>query len=409
MHLKIVDQYRGLPASVYVLALERLISAVGQFVFPFLTMFLSSRIGLSDQEVSLFLTLMACTMAVGAPLGGRLADRFNRKYVYIILMLLGDGFFVLAGFFVDSMAVVWLILAAYFFIYMTHPVQGALVMDLTTPANRQESFSLTYLGYNLGYAFGPLIAGLLFENYTSWLFFGQVILGALGLTLMLIYVKDARPDQQALAAIAADSSRRHEQAKQGSMFKLLWNDKFFLSFILLCALFAFAYSQMAYILPLDMERMFGVSQGSKFYGAVWSINGACVFLITPLAVLLGKRRPPLANLSLAALLYALGFGCYAFAHQLWLIYGLAVLWTAGEVICHTNAQVLIANRAPASHRARYQSMYEVLAGCGRALGPLLMGLFLLGRTYAQGWLLTGGVCLGAAAGFLLLRRQEKHK
>lgn len=408
MSFPLLDQYRGLATSVYVLTLARFISALGQFIFPFLTMFLSSRMHLSDQQISYFLLVTYLAMIMAAPCGGRLADRFNRKYVYIILTLIGESFFIATGFLLEKPAAVALIICGYFFIYATGPILSALMMDLTPPHQRQESFSLVYLGFNLGYAFGPLIAGLLFIHHTAWLFWGQALMGMASLLLLALYIRDARPDRAALEAIAADPSRRREQASSASWLRQLLSDPRFLLFCLLTAMFAFSYSQMAYILPLDMARIFGVESGSRAYGLVWSVNAALVVALTPLVVLLSRRKPPLFNMIIAALCYTVGFGAYAWARQLWLIYALAVLWSLGEVYCFANASVFMAGHAPATHRARYQSVYEALNAAGRASGPLLMGRFLIGRAYNQGWLLAGAVCLLAAAGFLLMLLTENR-
>lgn len=408
MSFPLLDQYRGLSAPVYVLALARFISAVGQFVFPFLTMFLSSRLGFDDQQISYFLLATYLLMIVGAPLGGRLADRYERKRVYIILTLLGEAFFVAAGFLLERALTAYLIMAAFFFIYSTGPVLSAMLMDLAQVERRQESFSLVYLGYNLGYAFGPLIAGLLFAGNTAWLFWGQALLGIVSLLLLALFIPEGQPGADDLSRVAADPSRRSEQASQAPLLKQLSADPRFVVFCLLNAMFAFTYSQMAYILPLDMARLFGVEAGSRYYGLVWSVNGALVVLLTPVVVLASRHRSPLFNLILAGACYGLGFGAYAWARQLWLIYGLAMLWTAGEVCCFANASVYLAGHAPITHRARYQSVYEALCAAGRASGPLLMGRFLLGRSYNQGWLLAGAVCLAAAAGFAALHLREER-
>jgi len=59
---------------------------------------------------------------------------------------------------------------------MTYSPISAVITDVTTPLNRNEAFSLTYFATNVGFAFGPLIAGFLFENYTSMIFLEMVYL-----------------------------------------------------------------------------------------------------------------------------------------------------------------------------------------------------------------------------------------
>lgn len=407
MSFPLLDQYRGLTAPVYVLALARFMAAMGQFVFPFLTLFLSSRMGLSDQQISYFLLATYVAMIVAAPWGGRLGDRHGRKKVYITLTLTGDACFAAAGFLLERPVTVALIMTGFFFIYSTGPVLSAMMMDLTPVERRQESFSLVYLGYNLGFAVGPLIAGLLFMEHTAWLFWGQALMGAAALLLLALFIPAAKPGAAEFSAIAADPERRFERPSEAPLLRQLAADPRFVFFCLLNAMFAFSYSQMAYILPLDMSDIFGVADGARYYGLVWSVNAGLVVLLTPLVVLASHRRPPLFNLIFAACFYALGFGANAWARSLPLIYGLALLWTLGEVCSFANGSVFLAGHAPASHRARYQSVFEAMSAAGRAMGPLIMGRFLLGRSYYQGWLLAGAVCCLAAAGFVYLHLTEE--
>ena len=443
MRLKMIDQYRGLPRPVYMLMIARLIIATGTFVYPFLTMFLSSRIGMDDQQVSRYLLLVALAQLPANLLGGKLADRFPRKLVYGTAMLLSASFFALSGFFCQHSFVVYLILVGYFFSNMSHPVLSAMIMDSTDDSNRQESFSLVYLGFNLGYAIGPMIAGLLFEEHTPWIFWGQAILVSSAVLLVLLQMPLLAPgrsmaqrpipsresDRTAESAYGSESTRRLEPAEpaytsapapvplaadqsataQVGLWKLLRHDPVIWIFGLCLTTFGVAYAQITYLLPLDLELTQGVSGASTSISLVWSLNGAVVFLASPLVVLLTKKNPPVLNCALGGLFYMLGFGGTAFIQgRLWFLLPFVVIWSAGEILCNTNSGVFIANHAPASHRARYQSIYDVIQNLGKAAGPLLMGFFLLWHSYRQGWILVSLLCLLAAWGLALLQRSLKR-
>ena len=409
MRVRIIGQYYGLPHQIYLLFIARTITAMGAFVFPFLTMFLSSRLHYDETQIASYLLLMAFATILGAPLGGKLADRFSRKRTYITVMLLSDTCYLLAGFFCESLGVVYLIWGGSFFMQMGMPILSAMMMDLTTPMNRQESFSLVYLGFNLGYAFGPLIAGLLFEDHTRWIFWGQALLNLTAVSLIAFLVHDTRPDRAAAAEIAADASRHRERAENASLLRLLIRNPLVLFAAASASLYALSYSQLSYILPLQMEELFGIASGSKYFGAIWSLNGAMVFIATPVLVLISKHRPPLFNLAMAGIFYCLGFGLYSWCKSLLPMYLLVVVWSCGEVTAATNTGVLIANYAPISHRARYQSIYDMIQGAGRAFGPLLMSPFLARFSYTTSWRLISLLCLTGASLFFLLLRWESRR
>lgn len=391
--------------------IARIVAAMGAFVYPFITMLLSSRLHFSDQEISVFLLVLAASYVPSALIGGKLADIFNRKYIYVIVTFIGNISFFIAGFYCYSLSVIYLILIGYFFVNMGNPITAAMMMDITDPRNRQESLSLCYLGANLGIAVGPLIAGFLFENYTRWIFWGNALLSSLAMLLIAIWIKDTRPDEQAIKAIMADASRQAERPAEGGLLSQLLKNPLLLFFALIGTCYTFAYSQLSYLMPLHLEEVFGIAVGSKYIGAMWSLNGLIVFISTPLIVLLFKKRNALLNISTAGIAYVLGFGLYAFTQNIIIILLLVIVWTCGEVLCATNSGVFIANNTPLTHRARFQSIYEIIQGTGRAIGPLLMSSFLLNHSYSQGWLLVSLVSFCAVMGYYILYRisTSKHR
>jgi len=398
----IITQYRGLPRQVYFLLIARTIVAMSSFVYPFLTLFLNNRIGMSESEIGNYLFLITMVYIPAALIGGKMADKISRKWVYFAAMVLADISFFIAGFYCSQSFVIYILIAGFFFMNMSMPVLSAMMMDLTRPDNRQECFSLVYLGYNLGFAFGPLIAGLLFENYTQWIFWGQALLNLAAMSLIVIFVKDTMPDQDAIGAIAVDESRTKEFASDEPLFKSLIRSPIVIFFAFFGALYAFAYAQLGFVLPLQMEDIFGIGSGSKYYGAVWSLNGIGVFLLTPVMVLLFKHKNPLFNLAIAGICFAVGLGFYSQTASLPLIYLMAIIWTAGEVMGVTNTGVFIANHSPVTHRARYQSIFDIIQGSGRAVGPMIIGAFLMEHTYNDAWLLIGLLCLVAALAYFIM-------
>ena len=73
MLFDMIDQYRGLPRQVYIILIARVVAATGAFVYPFITMLLSSRLGFSDQKISYYLLILAVSYVPSALLGGKLA------------------------------------------------------------------------------------------------------------------------------------------------------------------------------------------------------------------------------------------------------------------------------------------------------------------------------------------------
>lgn len=154
--------YRGLPQPIYVLFFSTVINAVGIFVYPFLALYLTRRLGYTALQAGTYMTFASILYVPGSMIGSKLADTIGRKPVLVIFQLMMDLCFVLAGFFEGKPIIPYLVLLALFFDGMVDPAREAMKTDLTTMENRQVSFSLIYLGHNVGFAIGPVIAGYLF-------------------------------------------------------------------------------------------------------------------------------------------------------------------------------------------------------------------------------------------------------
>lgn len=408
MVTKLIEQYKGLPKQVYIILTARTIAAMGAFVFPVVTMFLSSRLHFSDQVISYYLLALSLSYMIAAALGGKLADKFNRKNVYVAILLCSNILLITAGFFTNSIIIIPFMFFGTLFMNMANPVMAAMLTDVTTPETRQESMSLCYLGYNLGLAVGPLIAGFLFENHTPWIFWGQGIINTVAVLIIIVGLKDVEITQAQLDEIKADERRHQELASDKSFLRELLNRPVVIAFACIAVIYAFSYSQISYMMALHLEDIFGIAKSSKYIGIIWSINGICVFAFTPIVVYAFKRFDSLFNISLAGLGYAIGFGMYAFTNNIVFIFLLVIVWSAGEVLSSANCGVFIANNSPASHRARFQSIYDVVQGIGRASGPLLMGIYLMNHTIPQAWFLIGILCLCAFIAFFILHKLHSH-
>ncbi|MBE6036927.1 MAG: MFS transporter [Clostridiales bacterium] len=409
LNIKFINQYIGLPKSIYMVAIARMLIIMGHFVYPFMTLYLTTRFGYTTEEVGQYILLLSLVYIPGALIGSNIADKVNRKVTFCICMILADLFFVVCGFLYQSEVMLIPLVAAFFFLNSAFPILTSMVMDMTTPSNRQESFSLISIGLNLGFAIGPSLASLLFENYAQWLFFGQAMLNFSAVLLVIFFIKDTRPTKEDIAAVAAAEDRALEQASSESFLKLIFKSPIIMGFILGAAAIAFIYAQFFYMMPLQLNETFGTTLGSRYYGTTCFINGAGIVILAPFMVMLTKKFNPLFNMAVAAVLYAVGFGLYG-STNIWTLFMLfAVIWTSGEVLVSANISVFLANHAPITHRARFQSLYDITHAVGKAIGPLILGTYLMTHTYADAWRLVALLGVAAALLFSLLGFIETRK
>lgn len=358
--------YRGLPRSIYVLFFARIVNSLGSLVFPFMTMFLTQRLGLSEGDAGWYIMLSGTAFIPGSLLGGKLADHFGRKRIMVTAQFLAAASFIPCAFLGASMTIPLLLIAGQFFLGVVHPTTQAMTTDLTTPENRKAAFSLLYLGHNIGFAVGPLVAGYLYQHHTPWIFLGDALTTFLSLILVCLFVGETLPDHHALKDSLNKES--HERAEEGSALSLILRRPGLVIFILLAAVMNFVYAQMSFSLPLFMAEVFS-DRGPVLFGSVMSFNAIIVILGTPLLIAATRRLAPVLSTALAAALYAVGFGMLYFLNAYPLFILSTFIWTSGEIFSATNVDVHIANHTPISHRGRFNAIFPIIMGIGFAMSP----------------------------------------
>lgn len=403
--LKSFSIYRGLPPSIYTLFLATVVNGVGIFVFPFLTLFLTKKLGMGERSAGDFLLLVSLAYIPGTLVGGRLADRFGRKRVMLVSQALCGLLFIPCGFLGVNSLVPWLVLVSLFFDGVTDPARSAMSMDLTTPENRQAAFSLLYLGHNLGFAFGPLIAGFLFENAMSWLFWGNAIAVLASLALVIAFIPETRPTESQLReSLEGDSS---ERAHEGGLLSALKSRAFLVVFVGITTWYGFVYAQHRFALPLQLERTFA-GGGAKLYGILMTLNAVLVILFNAPLVAALRRFRPIVNVAIAGFLYFVGFGMIAVIRSPALFLVSTAIWTFGEIVNATNEEVYVANHTPMSHRGRFKAILPLIGGLGFAISSPITGRLIEWTGLRSVWILLGAVALGAASGLLVLDRTERR-
>lgn len=336
--------YTGLPRSVYIIFFARVVNSLGNFVFPFLTLLLTSKGGMSEQATGKYLLLCSLLQIPGAMIGGKLTDIMGRKKIMILFMGLSALCYIPCAFLIDNPAmfdyVPWILIASAFFNSVSHPASGAMMNDLTVPENRQAAFSLLYMGMNFGTAIGSIVSGFLFKNYMKLLFLGDAATTLLSILLLLKYIPETKPTRDDV--LHTEEQRINEKAEKGGLLTALLRRPSLLSFVLLDTVYAFVYAQTHFSMPLQVNAVFGEDIGAAYFGTFNMINCLEVILFTTVLTLITKRVRAIYNVSAAGVFYAVGFGMLFFVHSFWMFALSTVVWTVGEIIHATNAGVYIA-------------------------------------------------------------------
>lgn len=380
----ILAPYKGLRKEIYIFSISRMINAMGAFVFPLLTLILTDKIGLSTAKTGEILFIFSLLYLPASLIGGKLADSIGRKNIILIMDLMAILLYIACGILPIGMVTVYLILAAAVFMFMADPAHTALISDYTNSETRESAFALSYMGWNLGFAFGPMIAGFLYQKYFIWIFIGDALTAGIALLLLIFFVKEIYKTSDAQVL---EDLKGHEREHHGGSLQVLKERPVLFILPLLMMTFQFSYSQWGFIMPMQVNQLYG----PELYGMLASFNGFVVIIFTPLLTKVMFTFKNMTKIYLGGVLYMVGFGMLGIVHTPFAFFCSVLIFTWGEVVFAISFYPLMMNYAPANHRGRISAIVTNISGVGYTIGPLLMGKFLLGYSLDQGWLLTGVV------------------
>ncbi|HEX3039352.1 MAG TPA: MFS transporter, partial [Caproiciproducens sp.] len=259
--------YNGLPKEIYILFGARVITCLGSFILPLLTLILSQKLGMSESETGNFSAFLIMSQGPCLLLGGKLIDTFGEKKVLVFGQVLGSFFYLMCGFSNDQTNMLNFIIIASDLYTAASPAYQAMVAKLTTPESRKASYSLIYLGINIGMAVSPLIGGLLFKDYLQILFIVDGATTLLSTYLIALYVKLPKKSRQddTEAADCEDSGRKM------SLFQALKSTPVLLFFLLFLFVYDFTYIQWSFMLPLQFGELYK-ENGARFYSFMSVVN-----------------------------------------------------------------------------------------------------------------------------------------
>lgn len=402
---KILEPYMGLPREVYVIFFARMINAMGIFVFPFLSLLLTVKIGLSEAEAGFWVSLGGLMFIPASMIGGKLTDIIGRRKIIIVFDTLAALSYFSCSFIEPSMTMIYLILLAVMFMGMADPAHNSIIADITTPENRAGAYSLSYMGFNIGFALGPAIGGLLFENHLKLFFQIDAITAFIATLLVFIFVGETFGKTKENFG----EERKLEQRVEGSIFKVLLSRPILLYFAVVLFGYNFVYSQWSFLLPIHATHNFAEA-GPALYGKLASFNGIIVMVFTPILTYLFMQQKNIRRIVYGGMLYVIGFGMLGFISTKPAFVLSVFIFTLGEILITISYMPFIANHTPASHRGRMNSVLPIIMGLGFTLGPVGMGNILKYYSIEQAWQTVGLLMIiSTTLMFLLEKIDARHQ
>ena len=386
--MKFIQQYKNLSKEIYVLFFGRIVTSMGSLIWPLLTLILKNKLGYNATTIATLTMAMSILQFPMLLLGGKLADTLNRKKIIIVCDLVTVVSYIICGLLPLSNYSIALFYIAGVFATIEGPSYDALVADLSDSESREKAYSLQYLGMNLGLVLSPTIGGLLFENYL-WLAFILTGLATLSSTILIIlFIKR-------LSVEKGNVSAYEEKRENESVFRILRERKTLILYALVCGFGGIVYAQFNYLLPLNMETLYG-AKGATIFGMLTSTNAIVVIIATPLITTFLSRLMDVRKILIGESLIVLGLFGYRFVQGAMVPYFiLMILFTIGEVFNTLGHQPYMTRRIPSTHWGRVNSFVNTVNGLFAGVGNIFIGKIVDVKGYDMAWLAVG--VLGAVA------------
>lgn len=395
------NSFSGLPPEIWLISLVTLINRSGAMVIPFLTVYLTQKLGFSLMEAGWVMSAFGAGSVLGSYLGGKLTDRYGHYEVqFWSLMMSGVMFFLLM-----QMEQLWsfalLTFCTSFVADIFRPANMASISAYSPQNLYTRSVALLRFAINLGFSLGPALGGLIaaYAGY-KWLFVMDGLTCMMAAVLFRLFV----PNKEEEIPV-----EKHEDGKIPPKFSIL-NDRPFLLFALFQLITSIAFLQFLSTIPVFMKENLMLQENA--IGLLMALNGILIVIVEmPLVYLAENRFSKLKMVFLGSLLIG---GTYVFLGLGNGLAGIAVMYilgiTFGEMINFPFGNSWALERSAPGTRGKYMGLYSMIFSISLIISPTLGTTIADQMGFSWLWLILGTMALFAAAGVYLLNlRTESPK
>jgi MFS family permease len=332
---------------------------------PLLTLFLSNKLGLNQQDVGLLLGIAVFIATLLALYGGYIIDRLEKRRLLILAMLSSAIGFVLLTFaqnlYLTTVTLVITETASALFLIGSK----AILSENLPMGQRAKAFSLRYTLTNIGYATGPML--------------GVVIAGVYPIAPFLIAGGIAFFSIFLMIGIPRDSAQTPAIGQPQSFLKTLItlkNDRTLIMFTGGCLLSTVVHGRFTLYLSQYLLVTHDSKRALETMAALLACNAISVILLQYQIGRFLKREQLRYWIAGGTSLFIVGLIGFSLADSL-LSWCMAMfIFTLGEMIIYPAEFLFVDTLAPEELRGSYYGAQN-LAALGGALSPVICGYLLM--------------------------------
>ncbi len=391
--------FRGFDRRVWLLLFAMLVFRFGHgLYFPFSSIYFHNVLGIPLSLVGVGLAVFAGSSVLSGLVAGPLTDRYGRKPTMLVA-LSGSAASFLGFALVDGFAGYLAVSAAHGLVgwSMFEASRNAMVADVTPPGMRSRAYGLVRVGGNVGWAAGPMSAGLISAaaggsaGVYPKLFVGTSVLTALVALALAATVRESLPARQ--GGVPGGKNRRG--------LREAFTDGPFVLLLGVGVLLYYVFTQDWQALPIYAKNFVGVPDGQ--IGFFLGANGLMVILFQlPVSYLIDRGSRVVALLA-GAVLFALSSATLLLTESfLGILVAFVLFFTLAEMVLEVAGAALAAELAPVRLRGTYLALFGACFGAACGVSPIVGGSLLGAGMPDAIWTIQLVAALLAAAGLLTL-------
>lgn len=338
--------FQGLSREVWWLALITLINRAGTMVVPFLSIYLTSDLHFSLDDVAWIMTAFGLGSLTGSWIGGKLTDKIG-YYKVMCFSLVTSGFLFMGMQFLETFNAICI--GIFILITVADLSRPAIFVALNAyskPENKTRSITLIRLAINLGMSAGPALGGLIITTLSYhglfWIDGFTCILAGF-VMLKVLHPKKARTTDDT----TSDAP------------KSAYGDKSFLIFLASMVIFGIIFIQLVSTIPYFYKEGIGLSEFE--IGLLMALNGLLIFVFEmPLINWLERKHYSKIGLMIFGLVIT-GISFLFLLSNPWIgliIIGM-ILLTLGEMIVFPFSNAFALDRAKNGLKGEYMALYSI--------------------------------------------------
>ncbi|EPD52959.1 multidrug resistance protein [Paenisporosarcina sp. HGH0030] len=349
--------------ALFVLMFNMFIAMSGiGLIIPIMPDYLET-FGVAGQALGFLIAMFAFSQFLFSPLAGDLSDKYGRKYLIIVGLVI----FGLSQLMFGLASDLWILYLARFFsgvgsAFIVPPMM-AFVADITTEEERGKGMGLLGASMSLGFMIGPAIGGLLAEVSLRFPFYVATSAALVAAVISMFVLPKTAPAVQT-----------GKPTKRENLFKQMKHSTTTPYFVMLIVMFVFSFGLANFqsTIALYVDKKYAFTPGEI---AVLITAGGFVgvivqtFVINKLFVKYGELKVILVNL----LVSALAMISVLFVDGFWPILIVSSVFFTAASLLRPALNTLISKQA-GTEQGFAAGMNNAYMSLGNMVGPALAGI-----------------------------------